>query len=142
MATYNLDLVANALKLDIRKLQNALRAERHYDVKQIAGLAVGDMAYFDIAIPEWCRTVCVSKRTDTANADTVSVAAQELGLAIQPVLVIKTASATQTTGSSSSSASNTILMQLYPVGNTLRVSLTIATSVPAQCLLSLMFYDY
>lgn len=142
MATYNLDLVANALKLDIRKLQNAFRAERHYDVKQIAGLAIGDVVYFDIAIPEWCRTVCVSKRTDTANADTISVAAQEIGLAIQPVLPIKTASATQTTGSNTNSASNTILMQLYPVGNTLRVSLTIATSVPAQCLLSLMFYDY
>ncbi len=142
MATYNLDQVAGALVLEIKKLQLAMRAEKHYNVNAISGLAVGDTAYFDIAIPEWVRTVVVSKRTNTSNADVVTVASQETNLSIQPSLPLKTASATQTTGSTANNAANTILMQLYPIGNTLRVSLQIVGSVPAQCLLSIAFYDY
>lgn len=142
MATYNLDAVTGAIALELKKLQLAMRYERHYNVLAQAGLAVGDTVYFNIAIPEWVRTICVGKRTDTSNADTLTVQCQDPNMPIQPVLPIKTASAVQTTGSTTNTASNTILMQLYPVGNVIQVSLQIATSLPTKCLLSIEFYDY
>ena len=141
MATYNLDAVAGSIVLEIKKLQLAMRYERHYNVKAQSGLAVGDIVFFNISIPEWVRTICVGKRTDTSNADVITVSCVDT-LPIAPVLPIKTASAVQTTGSTSNAASNIILMQLYPVGNIIQVSMQLATSVPAQCVLSIEMYDY
>lgn len=143
MPTYNLDAPnSTALVQETTKIRAALRYERHYNVKNVAGLVVGDTVYADIPLPDWVRTVCISKRTDTANADTVTAQCQDAGLPIAPVLPIKTASAVQTTGSTSNAASNTIMMQLYPIGNIIRVQLTLATSVPNQCLLSIELYDF
>lgn len=142
MPSYDLNQVANAVVLEVKKPQLAYRYEKHYNVKAQAGLAVGDVAYADIDVPEWCRTIVVSKRTDTSNADTLTVQCQDSGLPIQPVLPIKTANAVQVGGSSSNSAGNAVLMQLFPVGNKIRVSLTLATSVPGACLLSIAMYDY
>jgi hypothetical protein len=141
MTTTNLDTVSNALVLEVKRPQMAGRYEKHFNVKAVSGLAVGDTVYFDVTLPDWVRTVCVSKRTDTANADTLTVQSQDPGLTIQPVLPIKTATAVQTKGSTDNTASNTVLMQLYPVGNTIRVLLTLATAVPTNCLLSLMLFD-
>lgn len=141
MATYNLDTVAGAIALEIINPQLANRFERHYNVKAQAGLAVGDAAYFDIIVPYWVRTIVVQKRTDTVNADTLTVQCQDNGPTIPPVLPIKTANAIQVGGSTYNSAASSVLMQLYPVGNKVRVSLLLATSVPAQCMLTIGFYD-
>ena len=54
----------------------------------------------------------------------------------------ETANAVQVGGSSSNSAGNAVLMQLFPVGKKIRVSLLIATSVPTNCMLSVCLYDY
>ena len=142
MASYNLDTVANAVVLEVNNPQVANRFERHYNPKAQAGLAVGDIVYFDIIVPYWVRTIVASKRTDTSNADTLTVVCQDAGPTIAPVLPIKTASAIQTGGSTTNTAASSVLMQLYPIGNKIRVSLTLATSVPAQCDLSVAFYDF
>ena len=141
MTTYNLDAVAGGVLSERIRPQLAMRWERHYNIIAQAGLAVGDILQADIPVPNWVRTIVVSKRTNTANADTLTVQCQDAALPIAPVLPIKTANAIQTSGSSSNSASNTILMQLYPVGDFIRVLLTIATSIPAQGVLSIAFYD-
>lgn len=142
MATYNLDTVAGALVQDsAKKLYGAMRAERHYNIKAVAGLAVGDVCFFEIDVPEWVRTIVASKRSDTTNPDVLTVQTADAALPIQAVLPIKTANTVQTTGSTSNTNSNTILMQLYPVGNRVRVQLTIASSLPNQMLLSLLMYD-
>lgn len=73
MPSYDLNQVANATVLEVKKPQLANRYERHYNVKAQAGLAVGDTVYADIDIPDWCRTIVVQKRTDTSNADTLTV---------------------------------------------------------------------
>ena len=142
MATYNLDTVTGAVVLEVNNPQVANRYERHYNIKAQAGLAVGDVLFFDIVVPYWARTVVASKRTDTSNADTLTVTCQDAGPTIAPVLPIKTASAVQAGGSTSNTAANALLMQLYPVGNKIRVSLTLATSVPNQAMLSVAFYDF
>lgn len=141
MATYNLDNVAGAVVLEVNNPQLANRFERHYNPKAQAGLAVGDVVYFDLVVPVWVRTIVVQKRTDTANADTLTVQCQDAGPTIAPVLPIKTANGVQTGGSTSNTANGSVLMQLYPVGNKIRVSLTLATSVPNQCDLSVSLYD-
>ncbi|AQW28648.1 hypothetical protein ACJBUE_12755 [Ralstonia syzygii subsp. celebesensis] len=142
MATYNLDTVAGALVQEtMKRLYGAYRSERHYNVKAVPGLAVGDVLYFDTEIPEWARTLVVSKRSDTTNPDVVTAQTVDPALPIAAVLPIKTANTVQTTGSTSSTNSNTILMQLYPVGNKVRVQITIASTVPNQMLLSLLMYD-
>lgn len=142
MPSYDLNQVANATVLEVKKPQLANRYERHYNVKAQAGLAVGDTVYADLDIPDWCRTIVVQKRTDTSNADTLTVQCQDAGLPIQPVLPIKTANAVQTGGSSSNANNGAVLMQLFPIGNKVRVALTLATSVPGSCLLSIALYDY
>lgn len=142
MATYDLNLVANAVVLEVKRQQMAVRYERHYNILAQAGLLVGDIVFFDIDVPDWVRTIIVSKRTNTANADSLTVQCQDSGLPIPPVLPIKTAAAVQVGGSSSASAGNAVLMQLYPVGNKIRVQLTLVTSVPTQALLSVAFHDY
>ncbi|PXX42224.1 hypothetical protein [Aquitalea magnusonii] len=144
MATYNLDapaLAGAALVLEVSKAKAALRYERHYNVLAQAGLAVGDTVQFTLTVPEWVRTIVASKRTNTANADVLTVQCADPGLTLPEMLPIKTASSVQTGGSTSNAASNAVLMQLYPVGNSITVSLTLATSVPAQCELSIAFYD-
>lgn len=142
MPSYDLNQVASAVVLEVKKPQLANRYERHYNVKAQAGLAVGDTVYADLDIPDWCRTIVVQKRTDTSNADTLTVQCQDSGLPIQPVLTIKTANAVQTGGSSSNANNGAVLMHLFPIGNKVRVSLTLATSVPGACLLSIALYDY
>jgi len=145
MATYNLDapsLGGAALVLEVSKTRAALRYERHYNVLAQAGLAVGDTVYFDVLVPEWVRTVVASKRTDTSNADTITVQCQDPNLTTPVFLPIKTANSIQTGGSTSNTAANAVLMQLYPVGNSIRVMLTIATSLPTKCMLSIALYDY
>lgn len=140
--TYDLATVANATVMEVNKPQLAYRYERHINVLAQAGLVVGDTCRIDLDVPDWVRTIVVAKRTDTSNADTLTVTCQDSGLPIQPVLPIKTASAVQTGGSSSNAAASVVLMQLFPVGKKIRVSLTLASSVPAACLLSIGFYDY
>lgn len=142
MASYDLNQVAGANVLEVKKPQLANRYEKHFNVKAQAGLAVGDTVYADIDVPDWVRTIVVQKRTDTSNADTLTVQCQDSGLPIQPVLPIKTANAVQTGGSSSNANNGAVLMQLFPVGNKIRVALTLATSVPGACLLSICLYDY
>lgn len=142
MPSYDLNQVAGATVLEVKKPQLANRYERHYNVKAQAGLAVGDTVYADLDIPDWCRTIVVQKRTDTSNADTLTVQCQDAGPTIPPMLPIKTANAVQVGGSSSNSAGNAVLMQLFPIGKKIRVSLLIATSVPTNCMLSVAMYDY
>ena len=142
MATYDLNQVASAVVLEIIKPQLANRYEKHYNVKAQAGLAVGDVVFFDIDVPDWVRTIVAQKRTDTSNADTLTVQCQDAGPTIAPVLPIKTANSVQVGGSTANTAANALLMQLYPVGKKIRVSLTLATSVPTNCMLSASFYDY
>ena len=142
MATYDLNQVAGAVVLEVIKPQLANRYEKHYNVKAQAGLAVGDTVYADIDVPDWVRTIVVQKRTDTSNADTLSAQCQDAGPTIPPMLPIKTANAVQVGGSSSNSAGNAVLMQLFPIGKKIRVSLLIATSVPTNCMLSVAMYDY
>ncbi len=142
MATYDLNQVASAVVLEIIKPQLANRYEKHYNVKAQAGLAVGDVVFFDIDVPDWVRTIVAQKRTDTSNADTLTVQCQDAGPTIAPVLPIKTANSVQVGGSTANTAANALLMQLYPVGKKIRVSLTLATSVPTNCMLGVSFYDY
>lgn len=142
MASYDLNTVAGAVVLEIIKPQLANRYEKHYNVKAQTGLAVGDVVYFDIDVPDWVRTIVAQKRTDTSNADTLTVQCQDTGPTIAPVLPIKTANAVQVGGSTANTAANALLMQLYPVGKKIRVSLTLATSVPTNCMLGVSFYDY
>jgi hypothetical protein len=142
MPSYDLNTVAGASVLEVKKPQLANRYEKHFNVKAQAGLAVGDTVYADFDVPDWCRTIVVQKRTDTSNADTLTVQCQDTGLPIQPVLPIKTANAVQTGGSSSNANNGAVLMQLFPIGNKIRVALTLATSVPGACLLSICLYDY
>ncbi|MDE2442408.1 MAG: hypothetical protein KGP14_15430, partial [Betaproteobacteria bacterium] len=99
MATYNLDNVAGALILEVAKTKAALRYERHYNVLAQAGLAIGDTVQFTIQIPEWVRTIVASKRTNTANADTLTVQCNDPALTLPEMLPIKTASSVQTGGS-------------------------------------------
>ncbi|AWI53202.1 hypothetical protein DEH84_06990 [Aquabacterium olei] len=141
MATYDLTQNASATVLEVLKPQLAYRYERHVNVLAQGGLAVGDTVYFDVDVPDWCRTIVASKRTNTANADTLTVTCVDSGPAIQPMLAIKTASQVQTGGSTSSAAASSVMMQLYPVGKKVRIALTLATSVPAQCVLSVSLYD-
>ena len=142
MATYDLNQVSGAVVLEIIKPQLANRYEKHFNVKAKAGIAVGDTVYADIDVPDWVRTIVVQKRTDTSNADTLSVQCQDAGPTIAPMLPIKTANAVQVGGSSSNSAGNSVMMQLFPIGKKIRVSLLIATSVPTNCMLSVAMYDY
>ena len=141
MAIYNLDQVVGGVLLELMRPQIAFRWERHYNLVAQAGIAVGDVQFADLVVPNWVRTIVVSKRTNTSNPDTLTVQCQDSPLTIAPVLPIKTASSIQTSGSSSSAASNTILMQLYPMGNLIRVLLTLAGSVPTAAVLSVAFYD-
>ena len=144
MAIFNLDAYAGAIALEIKRSQNAIRYEKHFNLKvaSLSALAVGDTVYSDVSVPDWCRTVIVSKRTDTANPDVLTIAAQEVGLAVQPALPLKTSPTVQTVGSTSNSASNTVQMQCYPIGATIRLSLQIANSLPSQAVLSIAMYDY
>lgn len=139
--TYDLTKVAGALAKEFKELQVAARFEQHFNVLAVPGLAVGDTVAFSIQVPRWARTICVEKRSNTSNSDNLIVTTDD-GLPIELVLPLKTANAVQTTGSSANNAANVLLMQLYPVGNNIKVSLTIAGSVPAQLMLSVMFYDY
>ena len=141
MAIYNLDNVANALILEVAKTRAALRYERHYNVLAQSGLLVGDTVQFALTVPEWARTIVASKRTNTANADTLTVQCNDTQLTLPEMLPIKTASSVQVGGSTANTASNALLMQLYPIGNSILVSLTLATSVPAQCEVSIALYD-
>jgi hypothetical protein len=141
MATYDLNQVANALVLEVQKTQMAERWEKHFNPLAQAGLAVGDTVYFDVVVPEWVRSIVISKRTNTANADTLTAQCQDAGPLIAPVLPIKNAGAVQTTGASANNAAGTVLIQCAPIGKTVRVSLLLATSVPAQALLSIAMYD-
>lgn len=142
MASYDLNQVAGAVVLEINKPQLAYRYEKHYNVKAQAGLAVNDTVYADIDVPDWVRTIVVQKRTDTSNADVLNVQCQDAGPTIAPVLPIKTANAVQTGGSSSNAANGAVLMQLFPVGKKIRVSLQLITGVPTNCMLSVAMYDY
>jgi hypothetical protein len=141
MATYNLDTVAGALLVDSMKRQNGngtYRYDRHYNVLAQAGLAVGDTVYFDIDVPEWVRMLVAEKRSAAANADTLTMTAidpQFVG--IQPLLF----SVYANTPATNNTATNCNIMACKPVGSRIRVSLTIAGSVPANLLLSLMMYD-
>lgn len=144
MATYNLDAPAlngAALVLEVSKTKAAMRYERHYNVLAQGGLNVGDTVTASLPVPEWVRTIVVSKRSNTSNADTLTVQCSDPNLTIPLMLPIKTANSVQIGGSTSNSAGNALLMQLYPLGNNITVSLTLATSVPAQCELSIAFYD-
>lgn len=141
MASYDLSTVANAVVMEVIKPQLANRYEIHYNVKAQSGLAVGDVVYFEVDVPDWVRTIVAQKRTNTSNADTLTVQCQDVGPTIPPMLPIKTANAVQVGGSTANTATNALLMQLYPVGKRIRVSLTLATSVPTNCMLAVAFYD-
>lgn len=141
MPTFNITQTPGALVQQTNRPQLAQRAEFHYNPLAQAGLAVNDTVQVDLVVPDWCRTIVVSKRTNTSNADVLTVQCQDPGLPIAPTLPIKTANAVQTGGSTANNAANAVLMQLYPVGNTIRVSLTFVSSLPTQCLLSIGFYD-
>ena len=142
MATYDLNQVAGAVVLEIYKPQLAYRYEKHFNPKAQAGLAINDTVFADVDVPDWVRTIVVQKRTDTANADVLTVQCQDAGPTIAPVLPIKTANAVQTGGSSSNAANGAVLMQLFPIGKKIRISLQIITGVPNQCDLSVAMYDY
>ncbi|MFN3886130.1 MAG: hypothetical protein ACK4MG_04155 [Aquabacterium sp.] len=141
MPTFNITQTPGALVAQVNRPQLAQRSELHYNPLAQAGLAVNDTVLVDAVVPDWCRTIVVSKRTNTANADVLTVQCQDPNLPIAPTLPIKTANQVQTGGSTANNAANAVLMQLYPVGNLIRVSLTFVTSLPAQCLLSIGFYD-
>jgi hypothetical protein len=140
MASYDLNQVANSVVLEVSKPQLACRYERHYNIKAQSGLAANDTLFADIDVPDWVRTIVVQKRTDTANADVLTVQCQDAGPTIAPVLPIKTA-AVQTGGSSSNAANGAVLMQLFPVGKKIRVMLQLITSVPTNAMLSIGMYD-
>ena len=141
MATYDLTKTAGALAKEVKELQLAARFEQHYNVLAVPGLAVGDTVFFSIQVPRWARTICVEKRSNASNSDNL-IATTDDGLPIELMLPLKTANAVQTSGSSANNGASVLLMQLYPVGNQIKVSLTVAGSVPAQLMLSVMFYDY
>ena len=144
-SSYNLDAPALAgagLTLEVTKTRAALRYERHYNPLAQSGLAVGDTVYFDVPLPEWVRTVVVGKRTDTANPDVLTVQCQEPNLTTPIFLPIKTANAVQVGGSTANNAASEVLMQLYPIGDVIRVSLQFAAAIPAKCVLSVALYDY
>ncbi len=142
MATYNLDQVAGAVTNEVSNPQRSIRYEKNYNAKAQTGLAVGDIVYFDITVPDWVRTIVAQKRTDTSNADVLTVTDIDSGPTIPLYLPIKTATQVQSGGSTGNTASASLMMQLYPVGNKIRVSLTIVGSVPAQLMLGVAFYDY
>ena len=144
MTTWNLDapsLGGAALALEVVKTKQALRWERHYNVLAQSGLAVGDTVIFNITMPEWCRTIVVGKRTNTANADVLSVICVEPNLTTPIYLPIKTANSVQVGGSTYSGAASEVLMQLFPMGDSIQVQCQIATSVPTQFMLSVALYD-
>jgi hypothetical protein len=143
MATYNLDTVAGALIVDSMKRQNgngAYRYDRHYNVLAQAGLSVGDIVYFDIDVPEWVRTVTSEKRSASSNADVLSMVAIDpafVAVGIQPYLF----SIYANTPATNNANTNCNVMACKPVGSKIRVSLTLAGSVPANLLLGVMMYD-
>ena len=140
MATYKLDQTAGALAKEVKELQLAARFEQHYNVLAVPGLVAGDTVTFSVQIPRWCRTIVVSKRSNASNSDNLIVTTND-GLPVELMLPLKTANAVQTSGSTANNAASTILMQLYPMGNQIKVALTIA-AIPASLVLSAAFYDY
>ena len=142
MTTYNLDTVANALIVDSMKRQNgngAYRYDRYYNVLAQAGLVVGDVAYFDIDVPEWVRTITSQKRSSTSNADSLVMSSvdPQFNTGVQPLLFSIYANMPGT----SNANTNCNVMACKPVGSRVRVALTLAGSVPTSLVLGVSMYD-
>ena len=142
MTTYNLDTVANALIVDSMKRQNgngAYRYDRYYNVLAQAGLVVGDAVYFDIDVPEWVRTITSQKRSSSSNADSLVMSSvdPQFNTGVQPLLF----SIYANTPGTSNTNTNCNVMACKPVGSRVRVSLTLAGSVPASLVLGVSMYD-
>ncbi|MBU3625723.1 hypothetical protein ICN48_05675 [Polynucleobacter sp. JS-Safj-400b-B2] len=142
MTTYNLDTVANALIVDSMKRQNgngAYRYDRYYNVLAQAGLVVGDVAYFDIDVPEWVRTITSQKRSSTSNADSLVMSSvdPQFNTGVQPLLF----SIYANTPGTSNANTNCNVMACKPVGSRVRVALTLAGSVPTSLVLGVSMYD-
>lgn len=142
MTTYNLDTVANALIVDSMKRQNgngAYRYDRYYNVLAQAGLVVGDVVYFDIDVPEWARTITSQKRSSSSNADQLVMSSvdPQFNTGVQPLLF----SIYANTPGTSNTNTNCNVMACKPVGSRVRVSLTLAGSVPTSLVLGVSMYD-
>ena len=142
MTTYNLDTVANALIVDSMKRQNgngAYRYDRYYNVLAQAGLVVGDVVYFDIDVPEWVRTITSQKRSSSSNADQLVMSSvdPQFNTGVQPLLF----SIYANTPATSNTNTNCNVMACKPVGSRVRVSLTLAGSVPTSLVLGVSMYD-
>ena len=142
MTTYNLDTVANALIVDSMKRQNgngAYRYDRYYNVLAQAGLVVSDTVYFDIDVPEWVRTITSQKRSSSSNADQLVMSSvdPQFNTGVQPLLF----SIYANTPGTSNTNTNCNVMACKPVGSRVRVSLTLAGSVPTSLVLGVSMYD-
>lgn len=144
MAIYNLANYSGYQVASNTRTQAAIRYERHFNALAVPGLVVGDTVYIDVDVPESVRTIIASKTSSANNGDTFSVNVQEdaLNAYAQPPLPLKTSSTVQTGGSTTSAASSMVQMQLYPIGNKLRMKIVLATSIPTVLLLSMCMYDY
>ena len=143
MATYDLNTVASALVLDNMKGdggKGAYRVDRYYNVLAKSGLAVGDTVFFDVDLPDWVRTLAAQKRSASSNADVLTITSRDdgfLAFSVQPLLFSMYAN----TPATSAATTNCNVIACRPVGGRVRISLTIAGSVPPTLLLGLTMYD-